>query len=101
MNFTKLFAVASRGAYWPILAKGVLPTVEHRAPLADVAPATVIDVGANKGQFSAFAHHQWPNAHIHAFEPIPDQAARYERVMRNCGARPLNRTAMSSVYDQR
>lgn len=94
MKLAKLFAAAARSAYWPVLAKGVLPTVEHRTPLAGIAPATVIDVGANKGQFSAFASREWPQAAIHAFEPIPDQADRYQAVMN--GRATLHRCALAA-----
>ena len=83
MRYAKLFAAAARPAYWSAVTKGVLPTAEHEAPLSGIAPATVLDVGANKGQFSAFAHYKWPYATIHAFEPIPGQADRYARVMGN------------------
>jgi FkbM family methyltransferase len=41
----------------------------------------VIDVGANKGQFSSFAGVCWPRAKIVAFEPLPQAARRYRRVM--------------------
>jgi FkbM family methyltransferase len=36
--------------------------------------ATVIDVGANAGQFTAAALHAWPHARVIAFEPLADAA---------------------------
>lgn len=33
---------------------------------------TVLDVGANKGQFSLAAHYFYPEAIIHSFEPLPE-----------------------------
>lgn len=36
---------------------------------------TVIDVGANAGQFSAAALQRWPTADLIAFEPLPEVAA--------------------------
>jgi len=81
MNLSKLLRAALKPSYWPVLRHAVLPTIEHKAPLSHVNPATVIDVGANKGQFSAFADHQWPNSQIFGFEPIADQAKKYRRVM--------------------
>lgn len=69
--------------YWRALTAGVVPTIEHGAGLLDVMPTQVIDVGANKGQFSAFAAARWPQASLFAFEPIPDQARRFRRVLGN------------------
>lgn len=34
--------------------------------------ATVLDIGANEGQFAAMARRLWPAAHVHSFEPLPD-----------------------------
>lgn len=43
------------------------------------APATVIDVGANKGQFSRAAATVFPGARIVAFEPLEAVAATWRR----------------------
>lgn len=34
--------------------------------------ATILDIGANEGQFARVARRLWPDAHIHSFEPLPD-----------------------------
>jgi FkbM family methyltransferase len=81
MNLGKAFRAALHPAYWPAMARVVVPTIEHAPALASVEPATVIDVGANKGQFSSFAASRWPKARILAFEPLPRPAARYRRVL--------------------
>jgi FkbM family methyltransferase len=39
-----------------------------------LAPATVIDVGANTGQFAVAAAMLFPGASVHSFEPLPEQA---------------------------
>ena len=44
--------------------------------------ATVIDVGANKGQFAAYARTRWPNARLICFEPLPGPRAKLARVTR-------------------
>lgn len=41
-----------------------------------VLPSTVIDVGANVGQFAVAAARLFPAARIHSFEPLPDAARR-------------------------
>jgi FkbM family methyltransferase len=33
---------------------------------------TVLDIGANEGQFATLARRLWPRAVIHSFEPLPD-----------------------------
>jgi FkbM family methyltransferase len=48
----------------------VVPAVEHTDALSLLSPKTIIDVGANKGQFSIVARHLFPDASIHAFEPL-------------------------------
>jgi FkbM family methyltransferase len=80
MNFVKAIRAAFVPAYWRGLVRGVVPTTEHEEAFADLEFASIVDVGANVGQFSLFASHRWPNAIIHAFEPIPDQAARFVAV---------------------
>jgi FkbM family methyltransferase len=81
VNFGKAFRAATHPAYWPTLARVVVPTIEHAPALRGIEPATVIDVGANKGQFSSFARVRWPKARIIAFEPLPKAAARYRKVI--------------------
>jgi FkbM family methyltransferase len=42
---------------------------------------TVLDVGANRGQFALFAARRFPQARLICFEPLPSPRARLERVM--------------------
>jgi FkbM family methyltransferase len=81
VNFGKALRAATCPAYWPAMAQVVVPTIEHAPALRDVEPRTIIDVGANKGQFSTFARVRWPRAKIFAFEPLPQPAARYRKVL--------------------
>jgi FkbM family methyltransferase len=52
------------------LRSAVAATVEHDALPLRHDLGTVIDVGANKGQFSLYALARFPSAHIIAFEPL-------------------------------
>lgn len=81
MNVAKAIRAALHPGYWPAIARFVVPTIEHAPALASIEPATVIDVGANKGQFSSFAARRWPGAKILAFEPLSRPAERYRRVL--------------------
>lgn len=67
--------------YWPALSRGVVPTVEHLNALKSLNPRTIIDVGANKGQFSVLARSLFPQALIHAFEPLKSERQIYESVV--------------------
>jgi FkbM family methyltransferase len=52
------------------MARGVMPAVEHIEAIRRLNPRTLIDVGANKGQFSLVARYLFPEIEIHAFEPL-------------------------------
>lgn len=43
--------------------------------LRELAPRTVVDLGANAGYFGAFAVAEWPEASVVAYEPDPHNAA--------------------------
>ena len=47
-----------------------MPAVEHIEAIKRLNPKTLIDVGANKGQFSLVARYLFPEIEIHAFEPL-------------------------------
>jgi FkbM family methyltransferase len=68
-------------AFWPVLARGTMPAVEHVEALKLIQPKTLIDVGANKGQFSVVARHLFPELQIHAFEPLESERGRAESVL--------------------
>jgi FkbM family methyltransferase len=77
----KYWTAASKPAFWPALSRGVMPTVEHIGALSSLRPRTVVDVGANKGQFSLVAHYLFPDAKIHAFEPLESERRIYQSVV--------------------
>jgi FkbM family methyltransferase len=58
---------------------GVVASLEHRE-LPRTPYATVVDVGAHTGQFSLLARKLYPQATIHAFEPLPEAAAKFREV---------------------
>ena len=62
--------------YRPPLALGVAAACEHETLLAGLPVRTVIDVGANKGQFALLALELFPEATVHAFEPLAAPFAR-------------------------
>lgn len=89
----KLLSAASAPAVWPALARGVVATMEHAAPLRAFSFKNIVDVGANKGQFAAFAASQWSDAELYCFEPLPAPRQRLKAVV---GAVALGR---AQVFD--
>jgi FkbM family methyltransferase len=62
---------------------GVAPSIEHIRLLKSLDLATIVDIGANRGQFSLVARHCFPAARILAFEPLPQPASRYRTAFAN------------------
>jgi FkbM family methyltransferase len=79
-SIAKLAALALRPGTWGSTARGVAATLEHEGALGRFAFRTVIDVGANKGQFAAFARGAWPEAALYCFEPLPEPRAKLAAV---------------------
>jgi hypothetical protein len=44
---------------------------EYEVPYRATRPV-ILDIGANVGSFAAWALGRWPGAHIHCYEPLPD-----------------------------
>lgn len=69
-----VFRTSGRGIM-PLLEKGasvassrMLYNCKHYIP----ALGTILDAGANRGQFAMAASHFYPDAQIHSFEPLPE-----------------------------
>jgi FkbM family methyltransferase len=58
-----------------------MPGVEHLQALAWVDVGSIIDVGANKGQFSLAARSLFPDVEIHAFEPLETEFKIFKSVV--------------------
>lgn len=64
-----------------LLAHRVAAGVEHVGVLNHLgAVDTIVDVGANRGQFALVARHCFPQAQILSFEPLSGPAAMYRAV---------------------
>ena len=78
----------------------VLAGVEHRRVLSRNL-VTVIDIGANRGQF-ALAVRQWaPGARVIAFEPLPGPASIFRNVFSGDGQVMLHQAAIGPKAEQR
>jgi FkbM family methyltransferase len=81
----KVLQALATPRYWAALAKGVVPGVEHGKAFGSHCFASVLDVGANKGQFAAFARHRWPQAELKCFEPLQGPRERLASVLGGYG----------------
>lgn len=80
-KFTKLSHVLLSPAYRRCLLNcGVAAGVEHESSLRILNCRTVVDIGANRGQFALVARQCFPNATIFSFEPLPGPAKQFRRV---------------------
>lgn len=96
MNSRKALRLGLRPMFMrALLRHRVAAAVEHLEAIGYSRANTLIDIGANKGQFSLAFRAARPAARIIAFEPLPDAAARYEQVMAPSGGTVLHRVALS------
>lgn len=63
-----------------LISNRVAMTTEHIEAIRFARPETLLDVGANKGQFSLAVRSLMPRATIHAFEPLPEAQKRFAAV---------------------
>lgn len=82
-RFAKLYTSLLRPTCWVALRHGVAPSVEHMPFLRSLKIDGVIDVGANRGQFSLASRLVMPKVSIVSFEPIPHEAEIFRKVHRN------------------
>jgi len=78
---TKLARVLTTRAYRAaFLRTGVAASTEHDRILEGLGLDTIIDIGANRGQFALCARRLFPKAAIFSFEPLQRPAAVYRHV---------------------
>jgi FkbM family methyltransferase len=96
-----LQALRSKRLLRALVQNRVLVGAEHRhilvAKNALQNLATVIDIGANRGQFSLAARHWAPKARIIAFEPLSPPAAIFRKVFKDDSYVTLHQAAVGSV----
>jgi len=60
---------------------GVAASIEHEAAFRNYTFRTIVDVGANVGQFALFALKRFPKATIYSFEPLEDCWNKFDSVI--------------------
>ena len=94
-KLTKAWAALEHPLWRRALCHGVAPTIEHRPLLEQIGPfATVVDVGANVGQFALLCRVLYPNARIHSFEPMSSAADVFDKVFAQQTGVELHRSAL-------
>lgn len=76
------------------LAHHVAAATEHLTAIRTCAANTLLDIGANKGQFSLAFRTLRPDANIVAFEPLPEAADTYQNLFTGIPAVTLQRVAL-------
>lgn len=72
---------ALRPSLWRLLSLRIAPAIEHIEALSRLSFQTVVDVGANRGQFAVMARRLFPQAQIYSFEPLGEPAARFTEAL--------------------
>ena len=73
----KLAHIMREGSYRRALRMGVAAAVEHESVLRHMNCQTVVDIGANRGQFALVAQKHFPTARIFSFEPLQGPAQKF------------------------
>ena len=82
VRLRKLATVFTNGDYRAAFFRArVAPSIEHVALLKSSQFATIVDIGANRGQFTLAARHFSPSARIIAFEPLSGPANRFRAAL--------------------
>lgn len=76
------------------LMHGVGAAIEHRRQIAALDLATIVDVGANVGQFTLLVTFLFPRARVIAFEPLVGPASRFARLFAGNDNVTLHRAAL-------
>ena len=78
------------------LRYSVAASVEHLALMKNIRLATLLDVGANIGQFSLLIRTLHPDIRIYAFEPLSRPAKRFATLFGGDARTTLHRCAIGS-----
>ena len=94
LRLRKLAALAADPFFLrAFLAGRVAPAIEHRSVLEKLPFDFVVDVGANRGQFSLLCRRLNPLAGMVAFEPLAEPARVYRTVFADDARTRLNHCA--------
>lgn len=94
----KLVAILKSPYYQSrLLRHRVAAGVEHARILSGLVCRTVVDIGANRGQFALVARQYQPHARVISFEPLPAAAATFRAVFAGDDRVTLHMAAIGPV----
>ena len=93
-KFIKLLRLCPVPLFRRGLRHGVAATIENRDALKGRGFRTVVDIGANKGQFALLARALFPDARILSFEPLPGPGDRFHKLFEGDERTSLIRAAV-------
>ncbi len=96
----KALSLVQRSLYRNALRAGVGAAIEHERLLNSLDCKTIVDIGANRGQFALVARYNFPDANIISFEPLPGPAAVFRRVFSFDSAVVLHNAAIGPKSEQ-
>ena len=95
MPRVKKAVAAFRSSLWlRALRLGVGAGIEHEQVLHKLGCRTVVDIGANRGQFALIARHCFPDARIISFEPLRGPAEIFRGVFEGDTSVALHQVAI-------
>jgi FkbM family methyltransferase len=98
MKGKKLAAILKSPYYRTrLLRHRIAAGVEHARVLSGLDCRTVVDVGANRGQFALVARQCLPQARLISFEPLPAAAAKFRAVFAGDDRVTLHEVAIGPV----
>ena len=92
-RLSKLGRILRLRSFRSALRFGVAAAIEHETLIRALPISALIDVGANKGQFSLLVRAHHPHVPIHAFEPLDEAAGVFERLFAGDANVTLHRCA--------
>ena len=94
--------VSARDGLWlRAMSHGAVAGVEHLPVFGRIACQTVIDIGANRGQFALVARHCFPDASVISFEPLPGPARVFRAVFGEDSGVVLHEAAIGPQSENR
>ncbi len=83
VKLRKLANAVTHPLAFKALIHGTAPAIEHKKLLRSLNINTVIDIGANKGQFTLVAMEVFSDVKVIAFEPLRGPSATFRRIFKD------------------